>query len=107
VAYDVKLLNLAESDIDDICRYLSQFYPGTPSKFLDTLDESFNNVSFNPYMYPKYKYNKEYRKIVADDYLVFYKIDKDNNLVKVYRILHGMRNISTIIEKLKQLPEKM
>ena len=102
MAYNVKLLNLAENDIDDICRYLSQFYPGTPGKNLDTLDESFKNVSINPYMYPKYEYNKEYRKIVVDDYLVFYKIEKENNLVKVFRILHGKRNISTIIEKLKQ-----
>ena len=100
MAYDVKLLGLAESDIDEICVYLSQFYPSTPSKFLDELEENFKNVSLNPYMYQKYEYNKDYRKIVTGDYLVFYKIDNENNLVKVYRILHGKRNISTILEKL-------
>ena len=101
MAYDVKLLWLAENDIDEICRYLSQLYTGTPGKFLDALEKDFENISLNPHMYPKYKYNKEYRKIVANDYLVFYKIDEENNLVRVFRILHGKQNISTILEKLQ------
>jgi len=100
VAYDVKLLSIAESDIDDICKYLSQFYPGTPGRFLDAIDKDFENVSQNPYMYPIYEYNKEYRRIVTNDYLVFYNIDDVNNLVKVYRILHGKQNVSTILEGL-------
>ena len=101
MAYDVKLLGLAENDIDEICKYLSQFYTGTPEKFLDVLEKDFENISFNPYMYPKYEYNKEYHKIVTDDYLVFYKIDAENNLVRVFRILHGKQNIGTILEKLQ------
>jgi len=100
VAHDVKLLSIAENDINEICKYLSQFYPGTPGKFLNALNEVFTNLSFNPNMYPVYEYNKEYRRIVTGDYLVFYKIDKENNLVRVYRILHGKQNISTILEKL-------
>jgi len=98
--YDVKLLGIAESDIDEICNYLSQFYPGTPGKFLDALDKDFENVSFNPYMYPVYEYNEKYRKIVTNDYLVFYVVDEENNLVRVYRILHGKQNVNTILEKL-------
>ena len=100
MAFDVKLLGLAESDIDEICEYLSQFYLSTPGKFLDALEENFNNVSLNPYMYPKYEYNKEYRKFVTGDYLIFYKIDNENNLVNVYRILHGKRNVQTILSNL-------
>jgi len=34
MTYEVKLLNLAESDLDEICLYLSQFYPGTPGRFI-------------------------------------------------------------------------
>ena len=52
-------------------------------------------------MYPEYEYNKEYRKIVTNDYLIFYKIDTENNLVRVFRILHGKQNIRTILEKLQ------
>lgn len=100
MAYNVKLLSLAEDDIDKICEYLAQYYPGTPGRFLDALDEHFNNVSINPKMYPKYEYNKEYRRIVCNDYLIFYKTDEKNKLVQVFRILNGKLNINTILGQL-------
>ena len=101
MAYEVKLLDIAERDIDEICQYLSQFYPGTAGKFLDTLEKNLENAGHNPNMFPKYEYNREYRKIVTNDFLVFYKTDEENNRVCIYRILHGKRNISTILEKLQ------
>ena len=95
------MLSLAENDIDEICRYLSQFYPGTPGRFLDALEKDFDNISLNPKMFPNYVHNKEYRKLVSGEYLVFYKIDEDNNIVRIYRILHGKRSISTILDQLQ------
>ena len=104
MAYEVKLLSLAESYLDEICQYLAQFYPGTAGRFLDALEKDLDSISLNPNIYPKYKYNREFQKFVSGDFLVFYKTDEENNLVRVYRILHGKRNISTILEKL-QNPE--
>lgn len=100
MAYEIKLLNLAEKDLDDICYYLSQFYPGTPGKFLDDLEKDFQSISRNPKAFPVYVYNREFRKAVTNDYLVFYKIDEENKRVCIYRILHGKRNISTILTEL-------
>jgi plasmid stabilization system protein ParE len=100
VAYEVKLLDLAERDIDEICRYLSQFYPGTPGKFLNALEKDSDNISFNPNMYPKYEYNKKYRKTVTGDFLVFYKTDEAHKQVDIYRVLHGKRSIGTILKEL-------
>ena len=100
MAYEVKLLDIAEKDIDEICQYLSQFYPGTSGRFLNALEKDLENASHNPNMFPKYEYNKEYRKMVTNDFLTFYKIDEENNRVCIYRILHGKRDISTIIKKL-------
>ena len=97
MAYEVRLLNLAEKDLEEICQYLSGFYPGTPGKFLDALEKDLDYLSLNPKMYPKYEYNNEYRKMVTENYLIFYKTDEVNNRVNVYRILHEKRNISTIL----------
>jgi plasmid stabilization system protein ParE len=95
------VLNLAERDIDEICQYLSQFYPGTPGKFLAALENDLDNISFNPNMYPKYEYNKEYRKMVTGDFLVFLKTDEANNEVDIYRVLHRKRSVGTILKELK------
>jgi plasmid stabilization system protein ParE len=101
VAYEVKLLSLAERDLDEICRYLSRFYPGMPGRFLDALEKDFESLCFNPKMFPKYEYNREFRKMVTGNYHVFYKTDEENNLVCIYRILHDKRSTGTIIEKLQ------
>jgi len=100
VAYEVKLLNLAENDLDEICQYLSQFYPGTPGRFLAALEKDFDHLSLNPKMFPKYEYNSEYRKLVIGDFLAFHKTDEANKQVYVYRILHGKRSVGTIIKEL-------
>jgi len=61
----------------------------------------FLNFSLNPKMFPKNKYNCECRKLVSGDFLVFYRIDEENNIVRIYRILHGKRSINTILEELQ------
>ena len=99
MAYEVRLLNLAEKDLEEICQYLSGFYPGTPGKFLDVLEKDLGYLSLNPKMYPKYEYNNDYRKMLTDNYLVFYKADEENNQINVCRILHEKRNISAILAK--------
>ena len=97
----VKLLSLAEKGLDEICQYLSQFYPGTPGRFLDALETIFDNLRVNPKMYPVFEYNNEYRRFVIDDFLGFYITDEKDKLVRIYRILYGKRSITTILDKLQ------
>ena len=96
--YSVKLLGMAQGDLDEICEYLSRFYTGTVGRFLEVLEESFDNAAYNPRMYQLYEWNKKYHRIIAGDYLAFYKIDDDEKRVDVYRILHGKRNIPEYLE---------
>jgi plasmid stabilization system protein ParE len=93
MVYEVKLLKRAVTDIGDICRYLSQFYPGSCGRFLDELEGALDNLTQNPYMYSEYEKNKPYRRIIVQKYLVFYKVFKSAKTVRVYRILHGQRDI--------------
>jgi plasmid stabilization system protein ParE len=71
--YRVNLLGLAEDDLDEICEYLSRFYPGTVGRFLEALDQAFDNAGHNPRMYQPYEWDKDYRRIVVHDYLAFYE----------------------------------
>ncbi|MDR0669131.1 MAG: type II toxin-antitoxin system RelE/ParE family toxin [Treponema sp.] len=92
MGYDVKLLKLAVSDLDEICRYLSRFYPGTVGRFLDAMEHCLDELSENPRMFPEYG-EKKYRRAIVHEYLVFYRIFETNRSIRVYRIIYGKRNI--------------
>jgi len=47
----------------------------------------------NPYAYPAYDRRPHFRKIVAGDYLVFYKVNEEEKTIEVHHILHGMMDI--------------
>jgi plasmid stabilization system protein ParE len=96
--YEINFLTLARQDRIDIQNYLKKFYPNTPKKFIAHLKKSINNLKEAPYMYSLYEWNKNYRRIVVDKYLVFYKIDEKSKVVNVYRILPGSWDLSRYFE---------
>jgi plasmid stabilization system protein ParE len=97
MAYEIQLLDRAVEDIDAISGYLAQSYPGTAGRFLDGLERSLDGLAQNPYMYAEYEHNRAYRRMLVQDYLVFYKIFKARKIVHIYRILHGKRNIEAFL----------
>ena len=92
--YTLRYLELAKHDIREIKKYLTQFYPGTPARFLATLKEKIGNLARTPYMYEAYPDYPQYRKLGVSKYLVFYTVDDEKRLVEIYRVLHGARNIA-------------
>jgi addiction module RelE/StbE family toxin len=96
--YKIKFLEIAKKDKEAIKRYLSQFYPSTPKRFINELKHCINNLKDMPYMYQEFEYNGEYRRAVIGNYLVFYKIDDDERIVKIYRILPGMWDLAKYFE---------
>jgi plasmid stabilization system protein ParE len=93
--YEIKLLRRAIRDLDDVCAYLSGFYPGTVGRFLEALEQSLDAVAHNPSMYAEYNANKQYRRMIVHNYLVFYRIFETSEMIRVYRILHGRLDLPT------------
>ena len=91
--YKLQYMETAEWDIENISEYLSNFYPSTPAKFLTAIKQSIENLSDNPYIYAEYEKNPAYRKITVQNYLVFYKVFEEEGVVRIYRVLHGARNV--------------
>ena len=92
--YKVKILSTANQDILDIEEYLSQYYPSTPADFFAALDEKILLLRGMPEMGQTYK---NFRRIICGDYLLFYKINKADKAIEIYRILHGSRDIDKYI----------
>jgi plasmid stabilization system protein ParE len=93
------ILESARNDLHEIRKYLSGFGDNPPSKFRANFEMFCSQVSDMPYMFTQYKHNPIYRiACIAFNYLAFYQVDEKAGKVKVYRILHGKRNIEPLLE---------
>jgi len=95
--YDVQFMDMAYEDYNAIYEYLSQFYPGTPGKFLAELEKCTATLEHSPFAFEVYEPVPQYRRIVVQSYLVFYKVIDESRKVEIHRILHGARNIKNIL----------
>ena len=95
----ISVLSLARNDLKQIHQYLSEFGEVQPKKFRASFEKFCTQVTDMPYMFSQYEYNKIYRKaIITYDYLIFYQVDENEGLVKIYRVLHGKRNAELLMD---------
>jgi addiction module RelE/StbE family toxin len=87
--YTVRFSPFAKEDKKYIKTYLSKFYPETPHRFITSLKEHIANLKDNPYMYPEYLENTDYRRMFVNNYIVFYKINETEKQIDIYRILRA------------------
>ena len=87
--YIVRFSPFAKEDKKEIKAYLSKFYPGTPRRFADLLKKHIANLKNNPYLYPEYSENTNYRRMLVGNYFVFYKVNDSTKQIDIYRILRA------------------
>jgi plasmid stabilization system protein ParE len=96
--YNIFVLLLANSDLREIYESLYDYGDNPPKKFRESFDKFIEDVSNMPYRFPEYERSPKYRKAaLAYDYLIFYRVDEKNKTVKLYRVLHGKRNIENLL----------
>lgn len=97
--YKIKLISTAVKDLDDIVDYLSKFSPNSALKQYDRIIEKINTLRDFPEMCEEYKTSLigyKFRKMIVDNYLVFYVVKED--LVEIHRIINSRMNINKIIK---------
>ena len=87
--YKVRFSPYAKEDKKEIKSYLSKFYPKTPQRFTALLKKHIANLKENPYIYPEYPENTNYRRMLVGNYIVFYKVDDAERQIDIYRILRA------------------
>ena len=93
MTYKIKYLPLAVQDLNDIARYLSGFYPQTAHRVLKEMREKIAKLGDTPRMCEVYAPDSTYRKLVADQYLVFYCVREETRIVEIHRVLRGSWNL--------------
>lgn len=99
MSYIVNFLSMALSDVQEIKIYLSQYYENTADKFISNLKDKISQIKENPFLYEIYQDDTFFRRAVVDNYLVFYNVDEKEKIVRIYRILHGLKDIRQYINK--------
>ena len=77
MTYKIKYLPLAVQDLNEIARYLSGFYPKTARRVLKELREKITKLGDTPKMCEVYRLDPAYRRMVVDQYLVFYRVNDE------------------------------
>jgi plasmid stabilization system protein ParE len=96
--YIIRLLKVAEEDLNEIISYISLDNPGAAEKFANNIETNIELLSSNPYL-GRIPGDEEirkfgYRYLIIENYLVFYTIEQKT--IFIHRIIHGARDLISI-----------
>ncbi len=96
--YALIIFPKAAEDIENIFKYISVdlLNPIAASNLIDKFYSKLDNVRHFPKSMPKISnrvvQNKNIRKLVVDNYVVFYNVNEKQKSIEVVRVLYGMMN---------------
>ncbi|OGW50256.1 MAG: hypothetical protein A2V62_02995 [Nitrospirae bacterium RBG_19FT_COMBO_58_9] len=99
--YRVRLLSIAEQDLEDLLSYVAAENPRAATELLDQIEARLEALQSHPFA-GRVPHNPKltalgYRVLVIDNYLIFYKVK--STVVLIYRILHGARDILHLLSE--------
>jgi len=89
MAYRVKVLPLADLDLEEIDWYLTENYPGKAKRFFKDFKEQRARIKKYPSMFQIYEDFPPYRAALVLDYIAFYVVNAETNTVEIHRVLWG------------------
>jgi toxin ParE1/3/4 len=101
--YEIFIYPKAEKDMEDIFQYVCNELgsPKAARDIINKFENALDNISLFsdscPYTNNEAIIDKEIRKLIIDNYIVFYKADKENRQINVIRVIYGMRNYADIL----------
>jgi addiction module RelE/StbE family toxin len=97
--YSLKLLPRAEKDLESIFDYIFSDLsnPKAAADLMDKMEKAFEQVRSFPLSCPIGKSERNYRKLVVENYIVFYSVNEQKKSVIVFRVLYGMMDYDKYI----------
>ena len=102
--YKLEYLPVAQRDMVEIVRYISGELqnPTAAARLAMERVNAAESVLTFPYALPSYQpirsLKREYRKILVQNFLMFYWVDEEKKLVTVARVVYAKRDISRLLE---------
>ena len=96
--YRLEYLPEAVADILEAEAYLYELSPPAADQFAEAVEKLAATLTENPFVCQVSRHDESLRCMsLPYRYLCFYYVDESKNLVQVYRILRGMRDIANIL----------
>lgn len=102
--YKLEYLPVARQDMVEIVRYISQELqnPTAADQLAVELIEAGGGIPRFPYANPSYTpirpLKHEYRKLLVQNYFIFYWVDEAKQLVTVARVVYAKRDYERLLE---------
>lgn len=102
--YKVEFLPIAKQDLKDTAFYIRDELnnPSAAVKIVEDIIEASERLRDFPYANPVHTtirpLKNEYRKVVVNNYLLFYSVSESEKTVTIYRIVYGRRDLNSIIK---------
>lgn len=104
--YSYYFTEKAENDLDSILRYISGTL-GNPSAARSLLEEIFSSIealTACPYsgklVNNRYLSDRSVRRVLVENYVIYYKTDESKNVLYVVRIAYGKRDGKNVFKDL-------
>ena len=95
--YKLEYLPVAKRDIVDIAIYISHELsnPTASEKMISKIIKAIDKLKGSPYLsrvhYPIRPLKYEYRRLIVQNYLVFYYVNEEKKLITVARVIYARR----------------
>ena len=102
--YKIDYLPSAKEDMAEIARYISHDLqnPMAADKLAIEMVEAADGLSDFPYRNRVYQpikpLKREYRKLLVQNYILFYYIEEEQKLVTIARAIYGRRDYGKLLE---------
>lgn len=101
--YQIEYLPSALHDLTEIAYYIGVKLqnPLAADNLAEKVVSAVEKLTEMPYRYPVYypikPLQREYRKIIVKNYLVFYWVEEEKHLVTIARVIYGGRQMEDIL----------
>ncbi|MFR8214988.1 MAG: type II toxin-antitoxin system RelE/ParE family toxin [Oscillospiraceae bacterium] len=101
--YTIEYLPIAGRDMVDIAKYIGVKLenPEAAERLAEKMIEAAEKLTDMPYKCPVYipvkPLRHEYRKLIVQNYIMFYWVDEDKKLITIARVVYSGRDYENIL----------
>jgi addiction module RelE/StbE family toxin len=101
--YQLEFLPIAKRDMTEIARYISHelYNPSAAEKLADEMIEAAERLAEFPYINAVHltvePLKQEYRKLIVQNYIMFYCIDEKEKKLTITRVIYACRNYEKLL----------